>query len=89
MLQVGLNKGTECNEMRNVSLNVIVVTRVERNTEQTALMDYGNYLPALRQGVFFCGIHWNLTDSSISETSKWNRKSSDQYRYRIEAEIQY
>ena len=39
MLQVGQNKGTECNEMRNFLLNVIVVIRVKRIKEQTALMD--------------------------------------------------
>ena len=47
MLQVVQNNGTESNEMRNFPLNVIVVTtgrvtRVKRNKEQTALMDYGN-----------------------------------------------
>ena len=47
------------------------------------------FTPPYGKVFFFCGIHWNLTDSSISETSTWNRKSSDQYRYRIEAEIQY
>ena len=41
----GLNSlGTECNEMRKFLLNFIVVTRVKRNREQTALMDYGNPL---------------------------------------------
>ena len=45
MLQVGQNKGIECNEMRNLLLIVIVVTRVKRNKEQTALMDDGNYFP--------------------------------------------
>ena len=45
MLQGGQNKDTECNEIRNFLLNVIVVTRVKRNQKQTALMDYGNHLP--------------------------------------------
>ena len=45
MLQVGQNKGIECNEMRNLLLIVIVVTKVKRNKEQTALMDDGNYFP--------------------------------------------
>ena len=65
MLQVGQNKGTECNEMRNFLLNVIVVTRVKRNKEQTALMDYGNYLHHPTPRCFFCDINWNLTDSTI------------------------
>ena len=57
-LLVGQNKGTECNEMRNFSLNVIVVTpgrvtRVERNKGQKALMDYGNHLPHPTDMYFF------------------------------------
>ena len=48
MLQVGQNEDTECNDMRNFLLNVIIVTtgrvtRVKRNKEQTALMDYSNH----------------------------------------------
>ena len=66
MLQVGQNKGTECNEMRNYLLNVIkdviVATRVERNTEHTALMDYGNHFPDPTTRCFLFDIHWNLTD---------------------------
>ena len=58
MLQVGQNKGTECNEMRNFSLNAIVVTTgrvtiVKRNKEQTALKDYGNHLPHPTARCFF------------------------------------
>ena len=67
MLQVRQNKGTECNEMRNFLLNVIVVTRVKRNKEQTALMDYGNHLPHPTARCFFCDIHWNLTNSTDIE----------------------
>ena len=52
MLQVGQNKGTECNEMRNFLLNVIVVIRVKRNKEQTALMDMATIYTILPQGVF-------------------------------------
>ena len=69
MLQVGQNKGTECNKMRNFTLNVIVatsgwVTRVKLNKEQTALMDYGNHLPHLTARCCLCDIHWNLTYST-------------------------
>ena len=39
---VSSHLGTECNEMRNFFLYVIVVTRGKRNMEPTALMDYGN-----------------------------------------------
>ena len=67
MLQVGQNKGTECYGMTNFLLNVIVVTRVKRNKEQTALMDYGNHLPNPTARCFFCDIHWNLTDSTDLE----------------------
>ena len=75
MLQVGQNKGTECNEMRNFSLNVIVVTtgrvsRVKHNNEQTALMDYGNHLPHPTVRCFFCDIPWNLTYSTDIENIK-------------------
>ena len=63
MLQVGQNKSTECNEMRNFLLNVIVVTRV-KNKEQTALMGYGNHFPHPTARCFFCDIHWKLTDST-------------------------
>ena len=40
MLQVGQNKGTERNEMRNFLLNVIEVKRLKRDKEQAALMVY-------------------------------------------------
>ena len=69
MLQVRQNKGTECNKMRNFSLNVIVVTsgwvtRVKRNKEQTALMDNCNHLPHLTARCFLCDIRSNLTYST-------------------------
>ena len=86
MLQVGQNKGTECNEMRNLLLNVIVVTRVKRNKEQTVLMDFGTHFPILPQGVFSV---ISTRIQPISKISKLYRKSSDQYRYHIEVEIQY
>ena len=64
MLQVGQNKGTECIEMRLFLLNAIVVTRVKRSKEQTALMDFGNHLAHPTARCFFCDIHWNVTDSN-------------------------
>ena len=64
MLQVRQNKDIECNEMRNFLLDVIVVTRDKHNNEQTALMDYGNYLPHPTPRCFFCDINWNLTHST-------------------------
>ena len=70
MLQVGQNKGIECNEMRNLLLIVMVVARVKRNKEQTALMDDGNYFPHATARCFFCDIHWNLTDSTDLENIK-------------------
>ena len=67
VLQVGQNKGTECNEVRHFLLNVVVVTSAKRNKEETALMDYGNHLPHRTARCFFCDIHWNLTDSTDIE----------------------
>ena len=53
MLQIGQYKGTECNEMRNFVMNVIVETRVNSNKEQLAFMDYGNHFPHPTSKVFF------------------------------------
>ena len=44
--------------MTNFLLNIIVVTRGERNKEQTALMDYGTHLPHPTARCFFCVMHW-------------------------------
>ena len=54
MLQVGQNKGTECNEMRNFLLNVIVVTRVKRNSLRNKQHWWimAIIYPTLPQGVF-------------------------------------
>ena len=53
MLQIGHYKGTECNEMRNFVMNVIVETRVNSNKEQIAFMDYGNHFFHPTSKVFF------------------------------------
>ena len=58
MLRTGRNRVTECDGMRNFLLNV------KGNKEPTALMDYGDHFPTLKQHVFVCDIHWNLTDST-------------------------
>ena len=95
MLQVGQNKGTECNEMRNFSLNAIVVktgrvTRVKHNKEQTALKNYGNHLPHPTARCFFL---WHPLEFNL-----FNRYRKYQNRIgslltsigiNIEAKIQY
>ena len=73
MLQVGQNKGTERNEMRNLLLNVIEVKRLKRDKEQAALMVYatpGQPFPHPTARCFFCDIRIPI--------SKSNRNSSDQ-----------
>ena len=71
MLQVGQNKGTKCNEMRNFFAECHCSDKsqpVKHNKEQTALMDYGNHiLPHPTARCFFSDIHWNLTDSTDIE----------------------
>ena len=95
MLQVGQNKGTECNEMRNFSLNVIVVTTgrvtiVKCKKEQTALKDYGNHLPHPTARCFFL---WHPLEFNLFNRYQkhWNRIGSllNSIGIDIEAKIQY
>ena len=89
MLQIGQSKCTECYEIRNCLLNVIVVTWVKRKKEQTAFIDglWQPFTPPYCK-VFFL---WHpLEFNRFNRYRKYrNRIGSLQTSIDIEAKIKY